>query len=184
MKSLRHAVLALAASAALLSAGEPLQLTGLDGKAVSIGLEGKTTAVVFVSVQCPVSNDYNGRMKELYSEYKAKGVNFVFVNANASESADAAAKHAQTNGFNFAVYKDHDNRLADKLSAQVTPEVFLFDKSGKVVYHGSIDDSRAAERITKRPLKDALEASLAGKPVPAAESKAFGCSIKRANKQS
>lgn len=184
MKSLRQVVLALAACAALLPAAEPLKLTGLDGKAVSIGLEGKTTAVVFVSVQCPVSNAYNGRMKSLYNEYKAKGIDFVFVNSNATESAGDAAKHAQTNGFTFAVYKDQDNRLADRLSAQVTPEVFLFDKAGNVVYHGSIDDSRAEERISKRPLKDALDAALTGKPVPVAESKAFGCTIKRASKQS
>ncbi len=183
MKSIRHAVLALAACAAILPAAEPLKLTTLDGQPVSIGLEGKTTAVVFVSVQCPVSNAYNGRMKALYSEYKAKGIDFVFVNSNATESAEAAAKHAQTN-FNFAVHKDPDNKVADRLSAQVTPEVFLFDKAGKVIYHGSIDDSQAEARITKRPFKDALDAVIAGKAVPVAESKAFGCTIKRANKQS
>jgi len=183
MKSIRQAVLVLAACAAILPAGEPLKLNSLDGQAVSIGLDGKTTAVVFVSVQCPVSNAYNGRMKALYSEYKAKGIDFVFVNANATESAGAAARHAQAN-FNFTVYKDPDNKVADRLSAQVTPEVFLFDKSGKVVYHGSIDDSQAEARISKRPFKDALDAVVAGKTVPAAESKAFGCSIKRASKQS
>lgn len=184
MKSIRHAVLALASCAAILPAAEPLVLTGTDGKPVTVKLEGKTTALVFVSVQCPVSNDYNGRMKELYSEYKPKGIDFVFVNANATESATDVVKHAQDNGFNFAVLKDVDNKVADRFSAQVTPEVLVFDKSGKAVYHGSIDDSRAEARITKRPLKNALDAVLAGKAVPVAESKAFGCTIKRVRKQS
>lgn len=184
MKSLRQAVLALAACAALLPAAEPLSLTGTDGKPVSISLEGKTTALVFVSTQCPVSNDYNGRMKALYNEYKAKGVNFVFANANSVESPTDVAKHSTDNGFTFAVHKDNDNKLADRFSAQVTPEVFVFDKTGKVAYHGSIDDSRAVDRISKRPLKDALDAVLAGKAAPVAQSKAFGCTIKRAKKQS
>jgi thioredoxin-related protein len=184
MKSFRHAVLALASCAAILPAAEPLVLTVTDGKPVNVELEGKTTALIFVSVQCPVSNDYNGRMKELYSEYKPKGVDFVFVNANAGESAADVVKHAQDNGFSFAVHKDVENKVADRFNAQVTPEVLVFDKSGKVVYHGSIDDSRAAARITKRPMKDALEAVLAGRTVPVAESKAFGCTIKRAKKQS
>lgn len=184
MKSLRQAVLALAACAALLPASEPLSLTGTDGKPVSISLEGKTTALIFVATQCPVSNDYNSRMKDLYSEYKAKGVDFVFVNSNSSEPAAEVVKHAKDNGFSFAVHKDNDNKLADRFSAQVTPEVFVFDKTGKVAYHGSIDDSRAVDRISKRPLKDALDAVLAGKAAPAAESKAFGCTIKRAKKQS
>ena len=151
---------------------------------LSIPLEGKTTALVFIATECPVSNDYNGRMKELYGEYKAKGVDFVFVNSNSSESAAEVVQHAKDNGFTFAVHKDPDNKLADRFSAQVTPEVFVFDKSGKVAYHGSIDDSRAIERISKRPLKDALDAILAGKAAPVAESKAFGCTIKRAGKQS
>lgn len=184
MKSISQAVLALAACAALLPASEPLSLTSTDGKPVSISLEGKTTALVFVATQCPVSNDYNSRMKDLHGEYKAKGVNFVFVNSNSSESAADVVKHAQDNGFAFAVLKDHDNKLADRLSAQVTPEVFVFDKTGKIAYHGSIDDSRAIDRISKRPLKDALDAVLAGKAAPVAESKAFGCTIKRAKKQS
>lgn len=184
MKSIRHAVVALAACAAILPAAEPLALTATDGKPVSVKLDGKTTAVIFVSTQCPVSNDYNGRMKDLYSEYKPKGVDFVFVNSNATESAADVVKHAQDNGFTFAVHKDVDNRVADRFNAQVTPEVLVFDKAGRIAYHGSIDDSRAAARITKRPLKDALDAIVAGKAAPVAESKAFGCTIKRAKKQS
>jgi hypothetical protein len=184
VKTITRAVLTLAACAALLSAAEPLSLTAPDGKPVSVPLSGKTTAVIFVSVQCPVSNAYNGRMKELFGEYKAKGVDFVFVNANSTESAADVARHASTNGFPFAVYKDVNNAMADRLNAQVTPETYVFDKSGNLAYHGSIDDSQTVERITKRPLKAALDAVLAGKPAPAAESKAFGCGIKRANKQS
>jgi len=184
VNTLKKAVLALAACAALLPAAEPLKLTAPDGKTVTVPLTGKTTAVIFVSVQCPVSNAYNGRMKELYSEYKAKGVDLVFVNANATESQADVAKHAADNGFAFAVYKDVDNVMADRLNAQVTPETYVFDKSGNLAYHGSIDDSQAVERISKKPLKGALDAILAGSAPPAASSKAFGCSIKRAKKQS
>lgn len=157
-------------------------LQTLDGAPVTVKTTGKLTAVLFVSTQCPISNDYNERMQALVNDYASRGISFVFVNSNATESAADAMKHAAGNRFTFAVHKDDSNRFADLLNAQVTPEAFLFDRSGVIIYHGAIDDSRNAANITKRPLRDALDAALAGKPVPVAEHKAFGCTIKRVKK--
>jgi hypothetical protein len=75
--------------------------------------------------------------------------------------------------------KDPGNRVADRYDAQVTPEAYLLDASGKLVYHGRIDNSRNGDSITSTELRDAVEAVLAGKPVQKTEVKAFGCSIKR-----
>jgi thiol-disulfide isomerase/thioredoxin len=157
-------------------------LQDLDGAPVTMETAGKFTALVFIATQCPISNDYNERMQALVNDYQARGITFVFVNANDTEPAPEVRKHMQDNRFTFPVYKDLHNKLADLLHAQVTPEVFLFDKTGTVVYHGAIDDSRNAAKITKRPLRDAFEAVLAGKEVPVKEHKAFGCTIKRAKK--
>src|ERR1700738_3893988 len=76
-------------------------------------LKGAVTVVTFISVQCPVSNAYNDRMNALYKEYSARGVKFIFVNANRTEPASAVAEYAKDVGFAFPVYKDVDNRLAD-----------------------------------------------------------------------
>jgi hypothetical protein len=155
------------------------------GKTHTVSLaSGQPTAVIFTSVQCPVSNAYNERMNAVYKDYSGKGVNFTFVNANATETADTVDRHASSNGWNFTVYKDSGNRLADKLNAQVTPEVFLFDKTGTLVYHGRIDDSQKVANIKSQDFRAALDAVLAGKPVAVREAKAFGCTIKRVRSSS
>ncbi|HEV2687905.1 MAG TPA: hypothetical protein VGV35_05100, partial [Bryobacteraceae bacterium] len=80
------------------------------------------------------------------------------------------------------VYKDGNNVLADRFGAEVTPESYVIDSNGVIRYHGSIDDSQNEARIRTRGLRLALDAVLAGKPVEITQTKAFGCSIKRARR--
>jgi len=135
--------------------------------------------VIFVSTSCPISNGYNDRMKAVYHDYSARGVHFIFINANNNEPAAEVAEHAKAHGFPFAVYKDTTGEVADQFGAQVTPEAFVIDKDGQVRYHGYVDDSVVEARIHNQGLRVALDAVLAGKPVPVAQTKAFGCTIKR-----
>lgn len=147
-------------------------------------LKGKVTVVTFVSVQCPISNDYNERMNQLYQDYSQKGVSFIFVNPNSSEPSPAVADHAKAMNFKFPVYKDVNNVVADQFGAQVTPESYVMDSTGTVVYRGYIDDSRNTSRIKNQGLRNALDEVLEGKSVTKSETKAFGCTIKRARKAS
>ncbi|HUJ39306.1 MAG TPA: redoxin domain-containing protein [Candidatus Acidoferrales bacterium] len=135
--------------------------------------------VIFVSVQCPVSNAYNERMEALAQQWRSRGFGVVGVNANRTESAGAVAAHAREHGLTFPILKDNENRLADALGASFTPETYLFDASGTLRYHGRIDDSKDPSGISKRDLNDALESLATGKPVAVTETKAFGCTIKR-----
>jgi peroxiredoxin len=161
------------------------QVRDLDGKTVAFSsLKGPITVVTFIATQCPVSNSYNQRMSDLYKDYTAKNVKFIFVNANRSEPASEVRQHAQRVGFPFPVYKDPDNILADRFDAQVTPENFVIDSSGVIRYHGAVDDNMNESRVHARTLRAALDALLAGKPLPSAETKAFGCTIKRVRRAS
>ena len=152
-------------------AGDPTDLAAVAGK--------KGTLVIFVSVQCPVSNAYNERMEALAQEWRARGFAVVGINANRTESPEAVAAHAREHGLTFPILKDNDNRLADALGASFTPETYLFDSSATLRYHGRIDDSKDPSGISKRDLTDALDAVGSGRPVPVGETKAFGCTIKR-----
>jgi peroxiredoxin len=155
-------------------------LQDTQGNAVNwSALKGDTTVLLFVATKCPISNDYNERMNALYRDYAPKGVKFVAINSNSTEPAAEVESHAKSNGFAFPVYKDNDNVVADMFNAQVTPEIFVVDASGAIRYHGYIDDSRNAERIQKQGIRPALDAVLAGQAVTTAETKAFGCTIKR-----
>ena len=157
-------------------------LPDVDNKEHSLkSLAGKNgTVLLFISVQCPVSNAYNERMEKLAQDYKAKGINVIGINSNVAEDAASAKAHAAENKLSFTILKDAGNKIADKLGANVTPEAYFLDSSNKLVYHGRIDNARNAAEVQSQELRDAMDAVLAGKAVGKAEAKAFGCSIKRA----
>ena len=170
------------AALAVGAAAPDFTLPDADGRAHTLAsLKGKSgTVIIFVATKCPVSNAYNARMQKLADDYRARGVNVVGINSNSTEPAAEVKQHAAANGLNFTILKDDGNQIADRFNAQSTPEAYLLDASGKLVYHGRIDNSRYGVLITSSELRDAIEATLAGKPVGKAEAKAFGCSIKRA----
>jgi peroxiredoxin len=146
----------------------------------------RAVAVLFIATQCPVSNAYNERMEALHKAYAKKGIQFVGINSNRQEPVAEIVDHAKKHGLTFPILKDTDNKIADLYHASVTPEVFLLEaqKNGKgpqfvLRYHGWIDDRQDESKITSRDFQTALDAFLAGKDVPKAETKAFGCAIKR-----
>jgi peroxiredoxin len=156
-------------------------LPDANGKEQSLAsLKGKNGAVlIFMAVQCPVSNAYNERMEKLAQDYAARGINVIGINANSVDSAEAVKAHAAEHKFTFTILKDSGNKIADRLGASVTPEAYLIDKSNKLLYRGRIDNSKNVEGVTSSELRDAIEATLAGKPVTKTTANAFGCSIKR-----
>lgn len=162
-----------------------LTLRDLKGQAFQLydlGRESRLTVLMFISTQCPISNDYNQRMVALDRDYSPKGVKFLALNSNKQESIPEIAEHASGNGFGFALYKDENNVLADLFGASVTPEIYVLDNTWTIRYHGRIDDSRPVEKVTVSDLRNALDALLGGRQVPVAETKAFGCTIKRVKK--
>lgn len=160
-------------------------LTDYNGKQhrLSDYKDAKAVVLIFVSTQCPVSNAYNERMAKLHEDFKERGVAFLGINANVAEDVSNIKKHAAENKLPFVILKDKDNLIADKLEASVTPEVYIVNAKHEVLYHGRIDDSRNAEKVTSQDTRKALEEILAGKEVSEARTKAFGCSIKRVAKE-
>lgn len=178
----RREALAAIAMAGAIRAAEPMLVKDLEGKKVEIQPGNGVTVVTFISTQCPISNDYNDRMSDVYKNYSAKGIKFYFVNANSTEPADVVAEHRKSAGFPFPVYKDVN--VAEKLNAQVTPEAYVFDRSGKLIYQGYIDDARNVARVQNHGLRDAIDAAIAGKAVANAQTRAFGCTIKKVRRSS
>jgi len=160
---------------------DDFKLPDADGAQHTLNsLKGKNGAVIiFVATKCPVSNAYNDRMEKVAEDYKAKGINVIGINSNSTEPASEVKSHAAEKGLKFTILKDDGNKIADRFGANHTPEAYVIDASGKLVYHGRIDNSQNTANITSNDLRDALDAVLAGKPIQKTTSVAFGCSIKR-----
>jgi hypothetical protein len=153
----------------------------LGGRPIQYSTAGSVTVVVFISVRCPMSNAFNARMNSLYNAFAGR-VRFVFVNSNANESTLEVRRHAETMGYDFPVYQDAANTVADLLGATSTPDSFVIDRTGLVQYHGYIEDAPNPDRVKDRGLRLAIDAVLGGKPVARRETHSLGCSIRRAKR--
>jgi peroxiredoxin len=190
-------VLALAAAPARADGGKPLalgataplptaKLKSADGKSVSIAeVKGsKGTLVVFTCNNCPFARAWEERIVTLGNSYSKKGVGVLLANANdpniaKADTFDLIQARAKDRGMQFPYAVDEGSALARAFGASVTPEAFLFDKAGKLVYHGTIDDNHQdADKASKHYLKDALDAVVTGKAPPVGETKSMGCGIK------
>ena len=140
---------------------EDFTLPDADNKERSLkSLAGKNgTVLLFIAVQCPVSNAYNERMAKLAEDYKAKGIAVIGINSNVAEDAAAVKAHAEQNKLSFPILKDPGNKIADKLGASVTPEAYFIDAGNKLLYHGRIDNARNAAQLETSDLRNALDAA-------------------------
>jgi thiol-disulfide isomerase/thioredoxin/mono/diheme cytochrome c family protein len=157
-----------------------------DNKTVSLaGLKDrKAVVVVFLGTQCPINNAFLPELARLNKQYAPRGVRFVGINANEQDSAAEVADHARKNEVPFPMLKD-DGKVADLFGAERTPEAFLLEPSGKVLYHGRIDDQFGVGyyrpgKPTRRDLAAAMDEVLAGKPVSVPSTPVAGCRIARA----
>jgi len=174
---------ALAAGPQVGAPAPQFTLTTVDGKTFSLAEAArghKAVVVMFIATKCPYSNAYNDRMRDMAAAYEKQGILFSGVNSNKSEPADEVVAHAKQHGLAFPLMKDPENKVADLYDARHTPEIFVVDPQGILRYHGRIDENyEDASKVTSPDLKNALDAMLAGKAIAKAETKAFGCSIKR-----
>jgi hypothetical protein len=183
---------ALALSALSIGAPAPAAVTSVkmknavDGKTISIAdVTGKSgTLVVFTCNHCPFAKAWQDRIVELGNTYAKKGIGVILINANdpakyPEDDLGGTQARAKSLGLQLPYVVDDTSNVARAFGASVTPEVFLFDKSGKLAYHGAVDDNRSnPAQVKSHYLKDALDAVLAGRAAPVAETKGIGCGIK------
>jgi AhpC/TSA family len=132
---------------------------------------------------CPYVRAWEGRMIALQRAYAERGVRLVAVNSNDAnrfpeDGFDEMVLHASEQGFNFDYLHDAEQALARALGSERTPEVFLFGRDRRLVYHGAIDDNRDDSAVGTHYLQEAFDAALAGEAPPIAETAAVGCTVK------
>lgn len=181
----------------------PFSLMGIDDKTHTLDSykDAKILVIAFISNHCPESQAIEGRLKKLVADTKDKGVTFVAVNPNNpvglrpdelgyskyNDSFPEMKLQAKEQGFNFPyLYDGETQAMAMAYGCLATPHIFIFDGKRKLAYKGEFDDSRFVdEGSVKTPsAQNAIEALLANKPVPVAETRPHGCSTKWLTKKS
>jgi peroxiredoxin len=171
---------------ALATEAPPFDLPGVDGRQHSLDdyADKPALAVVWSCNHCPYVQAWEGRMIGLQREFGDRGFELVAISSNDADnypedSFDAMKTRSAEQGFNFDYLYDEDQSVLNAYGAERTPEVFLFDRDRRLVYHGAIDDSREEGGVTQEYLRNAIEAVLAGTSPDVDETPAVGCTVKR-----
>ena len=142
------------------------------------------TLVIFMCNHCPWVKAWQTRIASIGNSAMDKGVGVIAINSNdpaayPEDGLDQMKTRAKEVGYKFPYVVDGSSDVGRAFGATHTPEVYLFDAGGKLVYHGAVDDNAHEEGAVKQHwLVDAVDAVAAGKAVPVAETKAMGCGIK------
>ena len=159
----------------------------VSGKQVNLQQARKQNGllVMFSCNTCPTVINNQSRTRDISSFALSQDIGVILLNSNEdnrndADSPEAMKQYAANQQYNWYYAIDKNNQLADAFGAKRTPECFLFDKNGKLVYHGAIDDSPQDESSIKRQhLKEAIVEMTSGKPVSVTNTRSVGCSIKR-----
>jgi peroxiredoxin len=159
----------------------------VSGRTISLqqfsGMRG--LLVMFLSAHCPYVKHVEPELARLGHDYAAKGLGIVAVSSNdieayPADSPEGLREQAQRHRFTFHYLYDETQQVAEAYHAACTPDFFLFDADLKLVYRGQLDGSRPGNGVPVdgRDLRAAIDAVMAGEPVPAEQLPSIGCSIK------
>lgn len=166
-----------------------LEMKDISGKKVTLIDARKKNGllVMFSCNTCPYVVKNQQRTKDISAYALKNEIGVVLVNSNeaqreSDDSYDAMKQYAKDQGFSWYYVVDENHVLADAFGANRTPENFLFDKDGKLVYHGAIDDNPDETSVTRKHLWEAINEMINGKAITTNTSKSVGCTIKRLKK--
>lgn len=163
------------------------KMKSTDGKHYSIkDRAGKNGVLVMFSCNtCPYVVRYQARTREVLKNAAENGIGTIIINSNEGmrsdeDSYEAMMAYASNQGYQGIPYViDKNSEVANAFGATRTPELFLFDAKGKLVYHGAIDDNHIADKAQRNHAKLAMIEVKEGKNVSVKETRSVGCTIKR-----
>jgi peroxiredoxin len=181
------------------AAAPDFKLPAVEGREVSLKdfARAKVLVVVFTCNHCPTAQAYEERIARIHEDYREKGVALVAISPNdpravrldelgytdLGDSFEEMKIRAKARGFKFPyLYDGETQSVAHAYGVLATPHVFIFDAERKLRYVGRVDDSEV-KTVKSSDARNAIDALLAGKPVPVEKTKVFGCSTKWAEKQ-
>ncbi len=181
-----------------LAIGSPapdFSLPGIDGKTHTLAdySNAKVLVLVFTCNHCPTAQLYETRIKKLAEDYRGKGVALVAIEPNdpdavrpselawtdVSDGFEDMKIRAKYRDFNFPyLYDGATQAVARAYGPKATPHVFILDQQRRLRYEGRVDNSQRESLVKTQDARNAIDALLAGRPVPVEHTPVFGCSTK------
>jgi thiol-disulfide isomerase/thioredoxin len=175
-------------------------LPGVDGRRYTLASfqDAKVLVIVFTANHCPTAQAYEQRIEKLDADFAGRGVKVVLVSPNdplalrldeqawsdLGDTLEDMKQRARDRGWRMPyLYDGETQAMARRYGPVATPHVFVFDAARKLRFVGRVDDNENPAKATTADARDAIEAVLAGKPVPVETTKVFGCSVKWADKR-
>ena len=156
-----------------------------DGEVHSLADSADAYLVMFICNHCPFVKHIREELARLSRDYARRNVAIYAINSNditthPADSPDKMREEAETWGYTFPYLFDADQSVAKAYRAACTPDFFVFDRDRVLVYRGQLDDSRPSNDapVDGRDVRAALDAVLAGEPVPDDQKPSIGCNIK------
>ncbi|RYZ32839.1 MAG: thioredoxin family protein [Sphingobacteriales bacterium] len=178
-------ITSLAIGSQIPKAAEKMQTVSGGNVSLTDVKTSKGLLVMFSCNTCPYVVKSQARTLEMMNYASSQGIGMVIINSNEAyrtedDSYEAMKKYSRAQGYKVPYVVDKQATVADAFGATRTPEVFLFDGQGKLVYKGAMEDNPANPgESTQLFLKQAIDNMAANKPVDPATTKSIGCSIKR-----
>jgi AhpC/TSA family len=164
-----------------------VKMKDITGKEISFkdAIKKNGLLVMFSCNTCPVVKKYQPRTNEVCKYAMSKEIGVVLLNSNEAQrdngdSYDDMKNYGKANNYSWYYVLDNNSAMADAFGAVRTPEVFLFNKDGKLAYHGAIDNNaNGGDEVTRKHLSIAIDELTAGKDISTKNTRSVGCSIKR-----
>jgi peroxiredoxin len=165
----------------------PFRLRDINGKAVTSNDFGGSRGllVAFICPHCPYVRHVRAEFARLAKEIQERGISVIAINSNDAtafpdDGPDGMRKEVNEVGYTFQYLVDDTQEVAKSFRAACTPDFFLFDSQRRLVYRGQFDDSRPKSEVpvTGKDVRAAVDALLAGTPIPADQRPSLGCNIK------
>jgi peroxiredoxin len=159
----------------------PFDLAGVDGRNHALtDYHEQPVAVVFSCCHCPYVVAWEDRLNAVANDYSGRA-GLVAINSNAGylgDSFEDMQERAREKSFNFPFLYDETQEVAQAYGAARTPEVFVFDATHRLLYHGAPDADHQDPSQDARYLREALDAAFTGSAPANAETPPVGCTIK------
>lgn len=162
------------------------KMKDINGKEISFkeAMKKNGLLVMFSCNTCPVVEKYESRTLASCKDALSGEIGVVLLNSNEAyrdngDSYEDMKSYAKKLGYSFHYAIDDQSAMADAFGANRTPECFLFNKEGKLVYHGAIDDNPNAPANAQPYLKWAMEKMVKGEKINPEKTRSIGCTIKR-----